>query len=54
MMTIDEINLLLQEAAEEENEFQLDARYQEFLDEMYYIYACDEWEIELEFYNEFG
>lgn len=54
MITIEEINLLAQEASEEDYDFQLEARYQEFLDEMYYYWECDQWERELELYNELG
>ena len=56
MMTkdISEINAMLDEAAQELYEEHLEQQYQDFLEEMYYYWDCEQWDIELEFYNEFA
>ena len=53
---MNEINLLLQEAADADREAQLDFEYELFLEEMHYYWSCecDQWDIELELYNELG
>lgn len=53
-MTFDIINLELQEAADEIRQEVVDLQYEDFLEEMYYIFQCDEWELEMELYNELG
>lgn len=52
MKTIDEINLELQEAAQEEREILLEAEYQLFVEEMHYLLTCEQWERDMEFYND--
>ena len=54
MKTIDEINLELQEAAEAEREARLQAEYDEFLEWLYYCLECEQWDRDMEIYNEFG
>lgn len=39
---MDEINLLLQEAADAEREAQLDFEYELFLEEMHYYWECEQ------------
>ena len=51
---MDEINLLLQEAAEEERQAMIDIYYDAFLEEMYYWLDCSQWERDMEMYDEFG
>ena len=41
---MDEINLLLQEAAEADREERLQLDYELFLEEMYYFWECEQWE----------
>ena len=56
ILYMNEINLLLQEAADADREAQLDFEYELFLEEMHYYWSCecDEWDLELELYNELG
>jgi hypothetical protein len=49
---MDEINLMLQEAAEEQREERLEVDYEAFLEEMYYWLECSQWERDMELYNE--
>ena len=51
IVSMDEINFLLQEAADSEKEAQLDFEYELFLEEMYYYWECDQWEREMELIN---
>ena len=51
---MDEINLMLQEAAEEQREERLEVDYEFFLEEMYYWLECSQWEQDMEMYDEFG
>jgi hypothetical protein len=53
-MELNEINLELQEASDEIRQEVIDLQYEDFLEEMYYIFQCDGWELELELYNELG
>ena len=52
-MTVDEINLKLQEASDAEREDRLNAEYEEFLEWLYYCWECDQWDREMEFYNDY-
>lgn len=54
MKTIEQINAELQEAAAEEREFQLEAEYEDFIAWLHYCYECEQWDYDMEFYNEFG
>lgn len=54
MLSLDDVNKELELLAEAEREEQLDLQYEEFLNEMYYYWECDQWERELELYNELG
>jgi hypothetical protein len=51
---MDEINLLLQEAAAEQLDERLEADYQVFLEDMYYFLECDQWERDHDLFNELG
>lgn len=51
---MEEINLLLQEAAEAQRLERLDIDYELFLEEMYYWLECSQWERDMELYDEFG
>ena len=51
---MDEINLKLQEAAEEERQAMLEIEYEAFLEQMYYELECSQWERDMELYDEFG
>ena len=52
-MSFDEVNAKLQVIAEEIREEQIDVAYEEFLDEMYYYWECDQWERDMGFYNDY-
>jgi len=54
MKTIDEINVQLLEIAEETREEQLSVEYADFINLMYYYLECEQYERDLEIYNEFG
>jgi hypothetical protein len=51
---MDEINLLIQEAAEADRLARLELDYEIFLEEMYYFWDCEQLDRDLELYNEFG
>lgn len=53
-MDIDTINLELQEAADEIRQEVVDLQYEDFLEEMNQIFQCEDWELEMELYNELG
>lgn len=53
-MDFDTVNLELQEAAEELRQEELDVRYQEFMEDMYYLLECEQYERDMELYDEFG
>lgn len=53
-MNIDQLNFELECLAEEAREERLDIQYQDYLEEMYYIFDCDQYQSDLELYDEFG
>jgi len=54
MKTIDEINAELLAIAEEIRQEQTDAEYEDFMDLMYYCLECEQYDRDMELYNEFG
>lgn len=50
----EEVNILLQNLADEANEERIAQQYDEFLEEMYYCLECEQWERDMELYDEFG
>ena len=52
-MSFDYVNAELQVLADEIREEQIDVVYEEFLDEMYYYWACDQWERDMEILNDY-
>ena len=53
IMNLDTINKELQLIADQSQQEYIDDLYDEFMDEMYYLLQCDQWERDMEFY-EFG
>lgn len=53
-MDIEELNYELVCIAEEEKQAMIDLEYDAFLDEMYYILECQQYEEDMELFNEFG
>jgi hypothetical protein len=52
-MSFDEVNAELQVLANEVRENQIDVAYEEFLNEMYYYWSCDQWERDMEILNDY-
>lgn len=53
-MNIDQVNTELELLAQDAREEQISIAYEEFMEEMYYILECDQWERDMEIYNEFA
>ena len=53
-MNIDQVNAELELLAQDAREEQISIAYEEFMEEMYYILECEQWERDMEIYNEFA
>lgn len=47
---IDDINMMLEEASRELYDERIEQQYQDFLEELYYYWECEQWDKELELY----
>lgn len=50
----EDVNTLLQNLADEAIEERIAQQYEEFMEEMYYWLECEQWERDMELYDEFG
>jgi hypothetical protein len=53
MMTLNEINMILADIAEQHLQERIEDEYDLFMEEMYYNLQCDQWERDMELFNEF-
>lgn len=52
--SLEEINAELEELAQAEREDRIAEQYEEFMEEMYYWLECEQWERDMELYDELG
>lgn len=54
MKSLEEVNAELELLAAAEREELITQQYEDFLEQMYYWLECEQWERDMELYNEFG
>lgn len=54
MMTLNDINMILADIADGILQERIEEQYDLFMEEMYYNLQCDQWQQDMDMFNEFG